>query len=1044
MALKPSKENSPSSQRKFSLKLWLGIPFALFLVLLVILSQIDLESVKEELVQRISEETGLKVEMESIGFGFSHGLGLQGKGVKVSTPEGDQYSVDRLDLLAAWSPLLKGEFKIKSAALEHPVLKLEISKTQKEPTPTEKEKPADMPGLVDAKTLESTTQKIKDSPLSIDKFVISDAEITLTRPGSTKQLLLNVDGTFVLNRDEGMDISAKDVKVQTGALTFEGDGMVSNLNTDDGKIAINLKTGGFSLATLQPTLQFFEVSTKGSPLEAVDVKRLLFETKFPLNSLSQIEALKKNITGSIDLKIHNAILNIGDRYTLESLEGEGIWDNGTLAHEFSGKALGSDFKLNGKLPFSGPGTDSVSRFEWKSLDLKKLPLKKGLPWSPTQGMVSGNVSLTGPITKETNKLKAAVEFQVADLVLKSATEARPIEMSRLNGRGNFDKGQLQHDVQGTIWGSDFDIKGSLRLPPANPILDSSISWKELDVAQLPLPKGSGWHPTQGKVSGIVKLKGPVPEKDEGFPGRIKGSLKFNAQNLKLESADSAPLSLSQLEGEGDIGNNRVNYKVSSGIFNGTINSDGNITLPASESAKLVLDNKIELTNLDLSQLPIPTTIEKGNISGTIKLKGPLPDPENFLTSNLKVDTSFKVGDLSMPTDSLPLKIQNLEGKATLQKGRLVHDLNGNLFGGKMAVKGNLAFHKNKITADSNLVLNQINLNGFSQFHKSAPSSGTLTGNLKIRGPLLSEGKISPDLKLNGTLEGNKLVLEDRQIESAKVDFKTAGTTQAQVELEKINLGDRNFKKVSAHFNITSEKIVLTNGKVWPMSGLINLAGNLKPESGSYSMKFKGDKLKVEELLPEKLKGPLQFFGALTGTLPQGNAAPGLPDYSRDLSGNIKLKLVDGAIPQLGAVEGLLTILNPTTALNAQKEGLSYEYMGGDFKIIKGVVHTDNFEMKSPQVNMNVVGKANLVEDSVLAQVKAMPLQMLDKTLKAIPLLGQILGGGKKGGLIEIYVKVDGKLSSPSYMPLPHKSLTEKPGNILKGIINLPENLTGGK
>jgi uncharacterized protein involved in outer membrane biogenesis len=142
MALKPSKENSPSSQRKFSLKLWLGIPFALFLVLLVILSQIDLESVKEELVQRISEETGLKVEMESIGFGFSHGLGLQGKGVKVSTPEGDQYSVDRLDLLAAWSPLLKGEFKIKSAALEHPVLKLEISKTQKEPTPTEKETPA--------------------------------------------------------------------------------------------------------------------------------------------------------------------------------------------------------------------------------------------------------------------------------------------------------------------------------------------------------------------------------------------------------------------------------------------------------------------------------------------------------------------------------------------------------------------------------------------------------------------------------------------------------------------------------------------------------------------------------------------------------------------------------------------------------------------------------------------------------------------------------------------------------------------------------------
>ena len=106
------------------------------------------------------------------------------------------------------------------------------------------------------------------------------------------------------------------------------------------------------------------------------------------------------------------------------------------------------------------------------------------------------------------------------------------------------------------------------------------------------------------------------------------------------------------------------------------------------------------------------------------------------------------------------------------------------------------------------------------------------------------------------------------------------------------------------------------------------------------------------------------------------------------------------------------------------------------KIVKGVVHTENFEMKSPQINMTVVGKANLVEASVLAQVRAMPLQMLDKTLKAIPLLGQVLTGGKKGGLIEIHVKVDGKLSSPNYMPLPHKSLTEKPGDILNQLLQL--------
>ena len=1031
----PSKSKSP-------LKPWVWAPLSLIVVFLIILTQIDLESVKENLIARVSSETGMKVEIDSIGFGFSRGFGLQCKGVKVSTPEGDQYSVDRLDLLAAWSPLLKGEFKIKSAALEHPVLKLEIPESKpeqpaKEQPQAEKDKPAEEPGLVTAKTLESTAQKVKDTPLSIDKFVISDGEITLTRAGSTKQLPLNVDGTFVLNRNTGLDISAKAVKVKIDSLTLEGDGTVTNLGTDDGRIAMNLKTGGFSLSTLQSTLQFFEVSTQGSPLEAVEVDRLLLETKFPLNSLTQTEVFKQKMTGNIDLKIHNAILNIGGRYTLESLEGEGIWDNGTLIHEFSGKALGSDFKLNGKLPLSGPGTDSVSRFEWKNLDLQKLPFKKGLPWNPAQGTVSGNVSLTGPLPKEISKLKAAVEFQVADLVLKSATEARPIEMSRLNGRGNIDQGQLQHDIQGTIWGSDFDLKGKVQLNTKNPELNSTLNWKELNVAQLPLPPGKGWQPTEGKVSGRLTLAGPTPAEGESFPGQIKASLKFDGQNFKLQNKDTPKtetLVLNSLSGEGSFAQNKLDYKIKSDVFNGAVSSEGNVTLPPSGSP--VLNNQIELASLDLSQLPIPTTIEKGNVSATIKLKGPLPDPANFLTGNLNINTNFKVADLSMPTDSLPVNIQNLEGKATLQNGKLMHDLNGNLFGGSMATKGNLTFHKKNIIADSDLVLDQINLNGFSQFHKSAPSSGTLTGNLKIKGPLPSEENISPDLKLNGILKGEKLVLEDRQIESAKVDFTTAGTTQAQVDLEKINLGDRKLKKASAHFNITSEKIVFTNGKVWPENGLIQFAGDLKPNSGSYLVKFKGDKLNVEELLPGQLKGPVQFSGALTGTLPQNTATPGMPDYARDLSGDIKLELVDGTIPKLGTMKGLLTLLNPTTALNTQKEGLSYSYLGGDMKIVKGVVHTENFEMKSPQINMTVVGKANLVEDSVLAQVRAMPLQMLDKTLKAIPLLGQVLTGGKKGGLIEIHVKVDGKLSSPNYMPLPHKSLTEKPGDILNQLLQL--------
>ena len=1040
MAPTSSKKNIPPTRPKSSLKRWIGGVLALILILGVILSQIDLESVKENLIQKVSDETGMKVAIDSIGFGFSRGLGLQCKGVKVSTPTGDNYSVDRLDLLAAWSPLLKGEFKIKSAALQHPVIKLEIPEPSPESPPEppkEDKKPSaesTEPGIVDSETIHSTTEKLKNTPLSVDQFIISDGEITLTRSG--KQLPLNLDGTFVLNQGERLDISAKALKVQTGSIILEGDGMVSNMTADDGRISLNLKTGGFSLKEIQSILQFFGKPMQQTPLEAVDLDKLVLKAEMPLNSLSKIEVLKKQMTGHIEFEISNVNLKTPDSYSIETLEGEGDWADGVLTHDFKGTVLGTSISLNGKLPFADLAKDSVSRIEWKGLDLKKLPLKKGMAWSPAEGIVSGSLSLTGPLPAgdEKPKLKAVVDFQAEGLVLKPKSPNKPIAISHLQGHGDFNQGQLQHEIHGVLWGSEFDIKGKLNT--ANPALNTTLNWKGLDIAQLPLPPSTGWQPTEGKLSGTLTLAGPAPKEGESFPGKLKGSLKFDAQNLKLTNANSPPLTLSHLEGSGDIANKKVNYKLNTDIFNGTISSGGDINLATTP----VLDNQTTFTNIDLSQLPRSATGKTGHVSGTVKLKGPLPDPENILTSNLKIDTTFKITDLKMSAGTIPLDVKTFDGKASLQQGKLTHDLNGTLFGGTVKTKGSLIIHQGKkqtlITADSDLALDHVNLDWAPLINKSAPSSGTVTANLKIKGPLPSTAEISPKLKLTGTFTGEKLVLENRQIEKVVLTFKesTAKSRPVVVEMEKINLGDKKVKKLKAQFEITPEKIDLTRGEIWPMNGLIQLAGNFEPPSGNYRLRFKGEKLKVEDLTPH-IKGPLQFSGAVVGTMPKNTKTPELPDYARDLSGDIKIALVDGAIPELGTLEGLLTLLNPTTALNAQKGGLGYDYLGGDLKIVKGVVHTENLELRSSQLNMNVVGKANLVEDSVLAQVKAMPLQMLDKTIKAIPLLGQILGGGKKGGILEIYVKVSGKLSDPSYIPLPHKSLTEKPGQILEGLFN---------
>ena len=118
----------------------------------------------------------------------------------------------------------------------------------------------------------------------------------------------------------------------------------------------------------------------------------------------------------------------------------------------------------------------------------------------------------------------------------------------------------------------------------------------------------------------------------------------------------------------------------------------------------------------------------------------------------------------------------------------------------------------------------------------------------------------------------------------------------------------------------------------------------------------------------------------------------ISDIAKELSGAVKINLTDGTLTELAPVlKTLLTLLNPTTALQATKAGMSYESLGGDFKIVKGLVKTDNFDMESPQINLQVVGEANIGTDTINAQVKAMPLQMFDKTIKAIlPQHGSII------------------------------------------------------
>ena len=1053
-----TQNNSPDSAAagKTRLKRWLIGLFAVFLIIAVGLSSIDLDQAKDTLIEKVSAESGMNIEIESIGFGFAHGLGLKCSGVKVVTPKGETYAVDHLYLLAEWAPLLFGEFKINSATLDRPQLTLNLSDAPAKKPATSKKEPAGEKS--DSTTpVKSAQEALKKSQLSVRNFKISDGQITLIRPGKQQSLLARVDLSLQLEQvsSDRLDVLVDSLKINTGEISLQGKAKGENLTAENAHLSVDLETDSFELNDIKPVLAFFskDVDKTLAQITELQINDISLNIQTPLAALEKPEVLKQQSSGQLNFNIKNVVLNLEKNpLQINPLIGTGKWSQGVLHPDIKGTALGSQFGVKGELPLTATNKKIKADINWTELDITRLPLPKSEGWHPESGNVSGAFNISGPIP-ETGKalpknLKGKLNFKLNKLVLIQPNQSKKISLPTLEGSGDYQNNQLNYNILGNIFEGNFKSNGAVK-NLKNPILDNQLEFSNLNLSKLTLLKPGTGIPTQGIASGSVKLKGPVP-KDSNLDN-LAIETSFNVADLSLpvpSGKNMFPLAISKLNGKASLKKNKLTHDINAEMLGGSLGIIGDLKM----RSKMIADTTLKLKTIDLSSLDQLEKPVYGIVSADIKLKGPLPENGKVLTNGFKVDTAFDLENLSFPLDvkgkTVNAELGRLKGSTSLNKNRLQHDITAKLMGGNATIKGNLSLKETGLpdAVDTHLNLANIDLAWIQSIKKGdwIPTSGKLDSDLGIQGPLPKNPDSPIKIRAAGTITANKLILgtgeKKNTLESAIITLKdsSAELTKALIELTKIETAGLQFKKVQTNFKISPKQIDLTEGHIWPNNGQLDLVGTFQPPSGAYRLKFKGDKLKVEDFA-KQLAGPLDLQGKLNGALPENGK--GFPDIAKQLSGDIKLNLVDGNLPELGALEAILTILNPTSLLDAKKAGLNYEYLGGDLKIVKGLVNTENFEMKSSQLNMQVLGNADLGKDTVNAQIKVMPLQMLDNTIKAIPLLGQILTGGKKGGIIETYFKVDGKLSAPSVTPQAHRSLTEKPGAILNEIMNIPGNLT---
>ena len=112
---------------------------------------------------------------------------------------------------------------------------------------------------------------------------------------------------------------------------------------------------------------------------------------------------------------------------------------------------------------------------------------------------------------------------------------------------------------------------------------------------------------------------------------------------------------------------------------------------------------------------------------------------------------------------------------------------------------------------------------------------------------------------------------------------------------------------------------------------------------------------------------------------------------------------------------LLPSLSPLSVIS-KKIGLSYDTLIGDFKVWKGKISTDNFELKGPQINLAASATANLVTGELDGRIKVTPMQLLNSITKAAPLLGDIFRNDLDDTLTEAHFKLDGTLGKPRFIP----------------------------
>ena len=189
--------------------------------------------------------------------------------------------------------------------------------------------------------------------------------------------------------------------------------------------------------------------------------------------------------------------------------------------------------------------------------------------------------------------------------------------------------------------------------------------------------------------------------------------------------------------------------------------------------------------------------------------------------------------------------------------------------------------------------------------------------------------------------------------------------------------------------------------------------------------------------PGLIRGPLTGDFYLEGD-------PGSETFWKHASGGLYFQVHNGTLRRFRGLAQVFSLLNVSQIFTGNlpdmdREGMPFNLLEGSAQVRDGVLQTDDLKITGEAMNMSLVGRQDLANDTIDMVLGVMPLRTVDKVVSAIPLAGWVLAGEDQA-VLTAYFRIEGESGNPSVTAVPVGSISNTVLGVFRRTFGLPEKL----